>query len=51
MRYGLPVLEPGDRVPDVRVWATLGEDARPLSDVLGDGLSLLLIYVYDWSPG
>ncbi|MGH3064729.1 MAG: hypothetical protein ACRDOF_00325 [Gaiellaceae bacterium] len=45
------MLEVGDRVPDVRVWATLGEDARSLHDVLGAGLSLLCVYVYDWSPG
>lgn len=44
------MLEPGERVPDVRVWSTLGEDARALRDVLGEGLSLLCIYVYDWSP-
>jgi hypothetical protein len=44
------VLEVGDRIPDVRVWTTLDEDARPLRDVLGDGLSLLCIYVFDWSP-
>jgi hypothetical protein len=44
------VLEPGERVPDVRVWSTLGEDARTLRGVLGEGLSLLCIYVYDWSP-
>ncbi|HET9460336.1 MAG TPA: hypothetical protein VFO56_00120 [Gaiellaceae bacterium] len=44
------MLEPGERVPDVRVWFTLGEDARTLRDVLGEGLSLLCIYVYDWSP-
>jgi hypothetical protein len=44
------VLEAGDRVPDVRVWTTLGEDARSLRDALGLGLSLLCVYVYDWSP-
>jgi hypothetical protein len=44
------VLETGDRVPHVRVWATLDEDARLLRDVLGDGLSLLCVYVFDWSP-
>ena len=45
------MLEAGDRVPDVRVWTTLGEDAEPLRVVLGDGLSLLCIYFFDWSPG
>ena len=45
------MLGAGSRVPDVRVWTTLGEDAQPLPSVLGEGLSLLCIYVYDWSPG
>jgi hypothetical protein len=44
------VLAPGDRVPDVRVWTAPGEDARPLRDVLGSGLSVLLFYLFDWSP-
>jgi hypothetical protein len=44
------MLEAGDRVPDARVWATLDEDAQLLRDVLGGGLSLLCIYVFDWSP-
>lgn len=41
----------GDRVPDVSVWMSPREDARPLRDVLGSGFSLLLFYLYDWSPG
>lgn len=44
------VLGPGDRVPDVPVWAALGEDPRLLPEVLGPGLSLLCVYVFDWSP-
>lgn len=44
------MLEAGERVPDVGVWTTLGEGAQPLRDVLGEGLTLLCIYVYDWSP-
>ena len=44
------MLEAGDRVPDVRVWNTLGEDAQMLREVLGEGFSLLCVYVYDWSP-
>ena len=44
------MLSHGDRVPDVRVWTELGEDPKTLPEVLGEGLSLLCIYVYDWSP-
>jgi len=44
------VLGPGDHIPDVHVWTELGEDAKALPDVLGEGLSLLCIYVFDWSP-
>jgi hypothetical protein len=44
------VLGPGDRVPDIRVWTAPREDARPLTEVLGSGLSLLCFYVFDWSP-
>jgi hypothetical protein len=44
------VLGPGDRVPDVHVWASPREEARPLEQVLGTGLTLLCFYVWDWSP-
>jgi hypothetical protein len=44
------VLGPGDSVPDVQVWAALREEARPLREVLGEGLTLLCFYVWDWSP-
>jgi glutaredoxin-dependent peroxiredoxin len=44
------VLGPGDVVPDVDVWTTPREEAKPLREVLGPGLSLLCFYVYDWSP-
>ena len=44
------MLEAGSRVPDALVWAEVREEARPLRDVLGAGLSLLCFYVYDWSP-
>jgi hypothetical protein len=40
----------GDQVPDVAVWAVLREEARPLREILGAGLSLLCFYVFDWSP-
>jgi hypothetical protein len=44
------MLGPGDRIPDVSVWTSPREEAHPLRDVLGSGLSLLLFYLYDWSP-
>lgn len=44
------MLEAGDRVPDVSVWAAPREEARPLRDVLGAGHALLCFYVFDWSP-
>jgi hypothetical protein len=44
------MLEQGDRVPGVDVWAAPREEARPLREVLGEGLTLLCFYVYDWSP-
>lgn len=49
--YGLPMLGPGDLVPDVKVWADLREEAKPLGELLGPGWSLLLFYLFDWSPG
>ena len=44
------VLEAGDSVPDVRVWTAPREESQALAEVLGDGLSLLCFYVWDWSP-
>jgi hypothetical protein len=44
------VLEAGSSVPDVQVWADIREEARPLKEILGDGLALLCFYLYDWSP-
>lgn len=44
------MLEAGDRVPDVLVWPAPMEEARPLADVLGEGLSLLCFYLWDYSP-
>ena len=44
------MLEAGDRVPDVSVWTAPREEPRPLREVLGNGLSLLCFYLYDWSP-
>ncbi len=45
------MLEAGDRVPEVLVWTAPREEARPLREVLGAGLTLLCFYVWDWSPG
>lgn len=45
------MLEAGNAVPDVLVWTAIREEAQPLRDVLGGGLSLLCFYIYDWSPG
>ena len=45
------MLEAGSAVPDVPVWAAPREEAQPLRDVLGDGLSFLCFYIFDWSPG
>jgi hypothetical protein len=44
------VLEAGALVPDVKVWSSPREDAEPLREILGSGLSLLAFYLYDWSP-
>jgi hypothetical protein len=44
------MLGPGDRVPDVAIWTSPGEESRSLTSVLGDGLSLVLFYLFDWSP-
>jgi hypothetical protein len=44
------VLEAGARVPEVHVWAAPREEAQPLREVLGEGLTLLCFYVWDWSP-
>ncbi len=48
--YGPSMLGPGDRVPEVEVWAAPREEARPLREVLGAGLTLLSFYLWDWSP-
>lgn len=45
------MLGPGDKVPDVQVWAAPREESRLLRQVLGAGYSLLCFYFWDWSPG
>ncbi len=42
------MLEPGDRIPDARVWTTPQENAT-LPQIVGDGPMLLLFYLFDWS--
>lgn len=44
------MLVPRDSVPDVLVWTAPREEARRLRDVLGEGLTLLCFYLWDWSP-
>jgi len=44
------MLDAGDAVPEVLVWAAPREESRPLREVLGAGLTLLCFYVWDWSP-
>jgi hypothetical protein len=44
------VLEAGSPVPGVQVWAAPREEAQPLREILGEGLTLLCFYLYDWSP-
>jgi hypothetical protein len=48
--YRRAMLEAGSAVPDVAVWTSPREEAQPLSDVLGEGLTLLCFYLFDWSP-
>jgi hypothetical protein len=45
------MLEAGASVPNVQVWISPREEARPLREVLGAGWTLLCFYVFDWSPG
>jgi peroxiredoxin len=46
------MLEPGDPIPDARVWTAPRTTAVPLRDAIaGDGCVLLCFYVFDWSPG
>jgi hypothetical protein len=43
------VLEAGSSVPDVMVSGSPREEAVPLREVLGAGLTLLCFYLYDCS--
>ncbi len=45
------MLQPGDRVPEARVWA--GVRAGPVglgSAIAGEGFALLCFFPFDWSP-
>jgi peroxiredoxin len=45
------VLEPGDRIPNARVWTEPREGPVSLhTAIAGDGLALLCFYPWDWSP-
>jgi hypothetical protein len=44
------VLEPGDRVPEARVWKATREGPVTLTEALGAGDDLLCFYLWDWSP-
>lgn len=44
------MLGPGDRVPDVHVWTAPGKEPETLVAILGEGLTLLCFYVFDFSP-
>ncbi len=44
------MLGPGAEVPDVNLWAGPREEALPLREILGPGITVVLFYVYDWSP-
>jgi peroxiredoxin len=44
------MLEPGDTVPDARIWATPRDEPVQLREALGEGLILLCFYLFDWSP-
>jgi peroxiredoxin len=44
------MLEPGDTIPDARVWTAPSEGAVHLREALGERLVLLCFYLFDWSP-
>jgi hypothetical protein len=46
------MLEPGERIPEARVWAEERGGPVLLREALsGEGLALLCFYPLDWSPG
>ena len=42
------MLQPGDTIPDARVWISTQED-RTLHELAREGPLLLLFYLFDWS--
>ena len=44
------MLEVGASVPAARVWLAPKEQPTHLREALGDGLTLLCFYLWDWSP-
>jgi hypothetical protein len=44
------MLGAGDNVPAARVWSAPREGPQPLREILGEGLTLLCFYLWDWSP-
>ena len=44
------MLEPGDRVPDARVWTAPREGAVSLLETIGEEMVLVCFYLWDWSP-
>lgn len=45
------MLEPGQPLPDARVWAAPGEEPASLRELLVGTRALLCFYYHDWSPG
>jgi len=48
--YRVGVLDAGSPIPDVLVWTAPRQEAQPLREVLGEGLTLLCFYIWNWSP-
>jgi peroxiredoxin len=44
------MLEPGDAIPEARVWTSPREGPLWLTDVLAGGRALVCFYLFDWSP-
>ena len=42
------MLQPGDTIPDARVWTTPNEHAS-VRAIAAEGPMLLLFYLFDWS--
>jgi peroxiredoxin len=42
------MLQPGDRIPDAKVWLAPRQDLS-LREIVEDGAVLLFFYLFDWS--